>query len=39
NQSLKNLYSEGLYDDNKKRWQDAFPLKEEFEKDMDKVKS
>ncbi|PIC70195.1 Rieske (2Fe-2S) protein, partial [Sporosarcina sp. P16b] len=32
NQSLKTLYSEGLYDDKEKKWQEAFPLKEQFEK-------
>ncbi|PIC97817.1 Rieske 2Fe-2S domain-containing protein, partial [Sporosarcina sp. P29] len=32
NRSLKTLYSEGLYDDNEKKWQEAFPLKEQFEK-------
>ncbi|PIC64939.1 Rieske (2Fe-2S) protein, partial [Sporosarcina sp. P13] len=32
NESLKTLYSEGLYDDNEKKWQEAFPLKERFEK-------
>lgn len=31
NESLKNLYSEGVYDDNTKSWEEAFPLKEEFE--------
>ncbi|WP_313237649.1 Rieske 2Fe-2S domain-containing protein [Sporosarcina ureae] len=32
NQSLKTLYSEGLYDDKEKKWQEAFPLQEQFEK-------
>ncbi len=31
NKSLKTLYSDGLYDDNKKTWQEAFPMKEQFE--------
>ncbi|MFD1708941.1 Rieske 2Fe-2S domain-containing protein [Siminovitchia sediminis] len=31
NDSLKTLYSDGLYDDNRKTWQEAFPLKEQFE--------
>ncbi|MBM7599222.1 phenylpropionate dioxygenase-like ring-hydroxylating dioxygenase large terminal subunit [Virgibacillus halotolerans] len=32
NASLRTLLSEGLYDDNQKTWQEAFPLKERFEK-------
>ena len=31
NESLKTLYSDGLYDDNQKTWQEAFPMKEQFE--------
>jgi len=30
NASLKALYSQGLYDDNTKTWQEAFPLNEQF---------
>ncbi|MEK4030509.1 Rieske 2Fe-2S domain-containing protein [Pseudobacillus sp. FSL P4-0506] len=30
NPSLKTLYSDGLYDDNQKTWQEAFPMKEQF---------
>jgi hypothetical protein len=31
NESLKTLYSDGLYDNNQKSWQDAFPLKKQFQ--------
>ena len=31
NKTLKTLYSDGLYDDNTKTWQEAFPMKEQFE--------
>ena len=37
NESLKTLYSDGLYDDNKKTWQEAFPMKEQFEVQKKKV--
>src|SRR5690625_101771 len=30
NETLKNLYSEGVYDDNTKSWEEAFPLKEAY---------
>ncbi|MED3911950.1 Rieske 2Fe-2S domain-containing protein [Peribacillus simplex] len=32
NDSLKTLYSDGLYDNNQKSWQEAFPIKEQFQK-------
>ena len=33
NESLKTLYSDGIYDSNKKSWQEAFPIKEQFQKE------
>lgn len=38
NESLKELESKGLYDDKEKKWQEAFPLNEIFEKNKETVK-
>ena len=38
NESLKTLFSDGLYDDNQKTWQQAFPLKEQFDLKRQPVK-
>ena len=37
NDSLKTLYSDGIYDSNKKSWEEAFPMKEQYQKEK-KVK-
>jgi phthalate 4,5-dioxygenase len=39
NESLKTLYSDGIYDDNQKSWKDTFPMKKQFEKNAMKVES
>ena len=38
NNSLKDLYSAGIYDSNQKSWQEAFPMKEKFKADGQEVK-
>lgn len=39
NDTLKNLYSCGLYDSNEKTWQEAFPMKEQYKPKKQEVKS
>ena len=39
NNSLKDLYSAGIYDSNQKSWQEAFPMEEKFKADGQEVKS
>lgn len=39
NTSLKTLFSDGLYDDNQKTWQEAFPIKEQFKRNTAEVKN
>ncbi|MGP4082690.1 Rieske 2Fe-2S domain-containing protein [Pseudalkalibacillus sp. R45] len=39
NESLKTLYSDGVYDDREKTWKEALPLKEQFQKKEKVVKS
>lgn len=39
NESLKTLFSDGIYDEKHKTWQEAFPMKKQFQKNVTKVKS
>jgi len=39
NDSLKTLFSDGIYDENDKTWQEAFPMKKQFQKSAITVKS